>query len=914
MWELSTSTSHGRATSVRSILTYVLATFIAALLWITFTPSNTYAADVSWSGNSALIYNDNTYSGPADAQMVEDLGLLEGTTVFTFIDPVTATDRKIHVIYFAPGADPGTANQANYRTYDYSGEGDYTNGSTMTPVEIEPQAGATAGTSSCEVDGGLGWIICPITNTLAGWMDWVFDVLASFLEVKPLETDNNSAMHRMWSYMRTIANIAFVIAFLIIIYSQVTSFGVSNYGIKKLLPRIIVAAILVNVSYIICALAIDISNTLGYSLQDIFLELRNTTVGTEGNSWESPSWSSVATFVLTGGAAGIAGSVIAMGQIATFGVVGSLALLLPALLTFLFAVLVALVIMAARQALITILTILSPLAFVAFLLPNTEKWFEKWRSLFMTMLVLFPAFSVIFGGSQLAGSIIIQNANSINVIILGMIVQVAPLFITPMLIKLSGNLLSRIAGFVNDPNKGLIDRTRNWSKDRAENIKARRLGTQAKAGFAGISQRAGQRMDHNRRRREGWRNAHGAMADASWANTRDFSNIDQANRQAADSKTLGETNSAIRFNQSKLDNAEIRQLDVDVRSAKLNLENAELDATIENWDRNHTTPVAESRLLQRTLKDIQSGLHKDHDADYEEIKAGKTPEYLAHTPNVISYSALARDALTSTKIATDRANNALTEQAGQYAQLLQSDSAIAETAGGIRGIQGYQSVLASAKKTASKFLLDDIQNIQETMDYALATDVTELHSKFSSATTMAERVAYAKAAAKNGGPGITMLRTMIKEYEGSNDTAFGDLLDFKELVGTEASIRTAGKDIEFWLNNSKNEATNTIKTFDEISEDISTWTNLSANAFAGQNVSTHHYALGLLYEKDKNGYQGVIDMIRNNPGALAQVKQGIRERFAIYSDQELAEAARRNITLRSPGTLKPDDKLLEEDS
>src|SRR5690606_36609391 len=134
-----------------------------------------------------------------------------------------------------------------------------------------------------------------------------------------------------------------------------------------------------------------------------------------------------------------------------------------------------------------------------------------------------------------------------------------------------------------------------------------------------------------------------------------------------------------------------------------------------------------------------------------------------HVPNLITYTKVAQDALTTNRVATDRASNALSEQAGQYADLLQKDTSVAMEAGGIRGPQGYQSVLANAKKTASKFLVDDIQNIQETMDYDLATDVKALHTKFSNATTMAERVAYAKATAKNGGPGIGELRKMLHE-------------------------------------------------------------------------------------------------------------------------------------------------------
>lgn len=912
MWEFNASTSHGRVTSVRSIIAYALATLLMSLLLVTLTPSATHAADATWS-EDAIIYEENSYSGPGLPVLVEDLGLAEGTTVFTYLEPEpqTASERKLHVIYFAPGADPGSANRAQYRTYTYEGPGDFTNGSPMVGIDIEPLAVTTGeGTSSCQVDGGLGWIICPLTNTLASWMDWVFDMLVGFLEVRPLDTGQDSAMYRMWAYMRTFANIAFVVAALVIIYSQLTSFGITNYGIKKLLPRIIVAAILVNLSYIICSIAIDLSNILGHSLQSLFLELRNTAIGPGGNSWEPPTWSSVATFILTGGTAVATGSVLAVSGVATYGVIGALALLLPTLVTVLISVFVAIVVMAARQALITILTIISPIAFVAYLLPNTEKWFDRWRSTFMTMLVLFPAFSVIFGGSQLAGAMIIQNASSINVMILGMAVQVAPLFVTPMLIKLSGGLISRVAGLMNDPNRGVIDRTRNFAKETAEDKKVRRLGTPAPNGWRGAAQRTGQRLDHNRRRREGWRNAYGAVADANWANSQGFSDIDQVNRTAAEEKTLGETRSATRYSDAKTTNTELRQLDVNVRHAKAKLENAELHATVENWDKNNAPSILSTKLHQRTLKDVQEGVSKRESSEYEEIRAGVVPSRLSHVPSIISYTAVAREALTSTKISTDRTNNALAKQAEEYAQLLQSNSGLTREAGGIRGTQGYMSVLAAAKKTASKFLVEEISNIQDTLDYKVATDVEALHQKFSSSTTMAERVAYANAIANNGGPGIGKLRDVFREYERTQGLAPEDLLDFKELVGSNSSIRASGKDIEFWLSNSRDPVTNKSRSFDEVAYDIKTWTNLSAEAFAAQSVATHHFAFEVLYRQDRENYNKIIESIRTTPSALAQVKQGIKDRFAIYSEEEIEGANEKGIILRKPGEPAPGDSLL----
>lgn len=564
---------------MRRIFNFALVAMLVAMLSVITTPASVMAADASWNNINSLSYEGKDFIGPADNQTVADLKLMDGTSAYTHIEAVTGGQSTMHVIYFPPDVDSSVATGAKYRTYVYQGPGSYHDASSPTDIAVDSQQ-TTAGTSSCDGLNGIGWIICPITDFLAWGMDQIYDILAGFLEVRPVEVgQTNSPLFRAWSYMLGFANVAFVIAFIIIIYSQLTSVGVSNYGIKKLLPRLIIAALLVNLSYLICAIAIDLSNILGYSMQNIFIEMRNGLVGEEGNSWDVLSWESISSFVLSGGTLISAGLITTFTTVSTFGP-GTLFLLLPSLVIGLVAVLVALLVMAARQAIITILVVIAPLAFVAYLLPNTEKWFDKWRGLFMTMLILFPAFSVVFGGSQLAAMIIIQNADSLNLIVLGMLVQVAPLFITPMLVKMGGSLLAKIAGIVNNPNRGLIDRTRNFAKDRSENHAARRLGTPV-TSRAQFLKRYAQHRDTRRRSREGWRNAHTGMADARWANSGEFSDIDQASREAADRKALGETVAEGRYSVSKIRNARLQALDVDLRNAKADTENAATEVSVQ---------------------------------------------------------------------------------------------------------------------------------------------------------------------------------------------------------------------------------------------------------------------------------------------------------------------------------------------
>ena len=530
--------------SVRSILTFVLAVLTTVVLWAIFSGAPAHAADASWSG-AAIKYDGNQYTSAGKIQKDDGTGLPVDSTyyVYTETPQVTGTTgqtmQKAHIIYFTPGTDPPTATSANYATFDYnpSAAKKFSNPSDQKTISID-NTGANSGGTSCAIEG-IGWIVCPVMNFLSGGMDVIFNLIADFMKVQPLQTGNTQgSLYAAWNIMRSIANIAFIIVFIIIIYSQLTNIQVSSYGIKKLMPRIIIAAIVINLSYIICAVAVDVSNILGYALQDVFNGMRDQILatGNTDNTASVLSWESVTGFVLSGGTAALAAGIgIGSAIVATGGTVtAAVFLLLPALVGLLLAILVVLLILAARQALIVILVIISPLALVCYLLPNTEKWFKKWREVLMTMLIFFPAFSVVFGGSQLAGAVIIKNATSINMIILGMIVQVAPLVITPLLLKFSGSLLGNIARLVNNPNKGILDRTRKWSQDHAEMHRKRGLAPMNRKGkysdTAGVMRRSARYLDQRKRVRDDLKKTADTLTDAQYGESRLYRKYDLSTR------------------------------------------------------------------------------------------------------------------------------------------------------------------------------------------------------------------------------------------------------------------------------------------------------------------------------------------------------------------------------------------------
>ncbi len=452
----------------------LIAGMLVGIFLNTLTHSTSvYAVDAEWSGHN-LTYNKEKYTKVSDDKKIKQFNLPDNSLVYVNEDK---NKKETKVIYF-PSSEISSLSSATYAVYSFTPPNTYEQTSNST-ISIESPSENSTGTS-CDVQG-IGWIICPVSNWLADGIDFMYSALQEFLKTKPLETTNqNSGIYLAWVIMRNISNVAFIVAFLVIIYSQLTSVGISNYGVKKMLPRLVIAAVLVNLSFTFCAVLLDLSNVTGYAFQDAFMGIKNTISTVGENTGVGWTWSEVIVMILSNGA-------LAGGVVATVAM-GSelLPLALSALVGIGLVLLLVLLIMAARQALIVILIIISPLAFVCYLLPGTEKWFKKWRDLFFTMLVFFPAFAVVFGGAQLAGIIIIQNATGANggiMQILGMVVQVIPLALTPIILKLSGGVLGKFAGFVNDKNKGLYDRTKNYAKDRRETIKNKKLANPNMARF-----------------------------------------------------------------------------------------------------------------------------------------------------------------------------------------------------------------------------------------------------------------------------------------------------------------------------------------------------------------------------------------------------------------------------------------------
>lgn len=315
------------------------------------------------------------------------------------------------------GYDLGVIEKRNSGTQTPGGTQTPTNG-TQTPAA--PAAGSqTPTTTAPPADSGddsddkdavtcavekIGWIVCPIIEQSARMSDFLFQFLAdSFLEVDVELTSSGSGTKTAWDQAITLANIAFVIAFVIIIISQVTGAGISNYGIKRMLPRLIVAAIAVNASFWICQGMVDLSNILGHNIMEA---LKGIAHNVGPSAFENNQASKVNE--ANGFLGGLTVAVLAAAAVVWL----FLAIMGGTIFIVLITCLVIIIILLMRKAFIILLIVVSPFAFVAYLLPNTEKLFSKWLNMFWQLLLVFPIVALLMGGGQLASAIILHAGSS----------------------------------------------------------------------------------------------------------------------------------------------------------------------------------------------------------------------------------------------------------------------------------------------------------------------------------------------------------------------------------------------------------------------------------------------------------------------------------------------------------------------
>lgn len=289
--------------------------------------------------------------------------------------------------------------------------------------------------------GGIGsmqWILCPTMDNTAYTADWVDNVTQDLLEIK---ADTYKNLDGVWGQVRNIANILITLFLLVVIFSQLTGYGIDNYGIKKMLPRIVVMAIIVNLSLYICQMAVDLSNILGTGLRDMFGGMS----ASPGGGADFVTGSILGIFEASGPAIGAG---VTAASVGAGGWVAIIIAIIVLVLVIIIALLILWIMAAARQIIVIFCILISPLAFAAFVLPNTQHLFKKWWELFKTALIIFPLCGAVSGISAMIRGLIDNGTidAGVGMKLIAMVLPFLVFFLLPTLLQQSITALGKVGG------------------------------------------------------------------------------------------------------------------------------------------------------------------------------------------------------------------------------------------------------------------------------------------------------------------------------------------------------------------------------------------------------------------------------------------------------------------------------------
>lgn len=253
-------------------------------------------------------------------------------------------------------------------------------------IRVDPETGlpviVCAGESNLFVD----WVICPAIEFTFRAIDLAITyILVPFLSINPLTVTTvndqgqtvQTELYQIWDNVRNATNILFILVFFVMIFWQAIG---SVYGVKKILPRLILMAIAANLSFFICQIMIDISNVLGIGIASL---LTAAIIG------DQP------VLDLSGIIAPLFGASVPILVALFIMIIFSAVMIIIGVLVLIF-----------RQIVLIFLVLISPVAFAAGVLPNTANLLNQWFNMLIRLVLMYPICMLILSAARIAGHII----------------------------------------------------------------------------------------------------------------------------------------------------------------------------------------------------------------------------------------------------------------------------------------------------------------------------------------------------------------------------------------------------------------------------------------------------------------------------------------------------------------------------
>ena len=369
-----------------------------------------------------------------------------------------------------------------------SGGGGGSGGGLNTQCSNAPGGNTSGCTNACDSSNPLGWILCQIYDGVGGLADWIYtNFIKTLLMTNPVSLIPSSQGYQMWSTFRLYGNIFLIIVLLIVVFGEALGGGlIDAYTVKRILPRLLAAAILINLSIYIVAALVDVTNIVAGGIGAVM------TPSVKGGAFSFHISTAQSVEIGLPVIGGISTALIVMLMhlkqalnIAVFlGIAG---------ISFIFFAFLALALtLALRQIGILVLILVSPVAFALYCLPNTEKYFRKWWEFLLELLLVYPIVSIFLAASDLfrvamGASGNGNSATDPSYAIVSFLLQFIPVLAVPFAIGLASKTLKQAQGVIKNLSSHANKFTRN-----------KLAGTQKEKGLEELHKIRGRHLEANR--------------------------------------------------------------------------------------------------------------------------------------------------------------------------------------------------------------------------------------------------------------------------------------------------------------------------------------------------------------------------------------------------------------------------------
>jgi len=306
--------------------------------------------------------------------------------------------------------------------------------------------------------GLLSWILCPVIELADRVSRIIGNWLVGLLEFNPIITDiggqdpTSSGLYNAWGVFRDIANVLLVVAFLLIIYLVTT--GNQAYVVQRMLPRLVIATIGIQFSFVLSALMVDIGNVLGAGIAELFNSINQEVIsGIDDGTLKD---SLVPDGTLGQGVGAGIGYVLSLLGIYLFVTTTAFTAFPIIIVSGLIGLFVALLILSLRQMAIVALIVTSPLSFLLAIFPGTQGIFKEWSDNLIKLILVYPLVVLLFSVSGLLSSLALlgSTTETFNQF-LASLLPVATLFMVPYLFRFAGRIFRGAGGLIQGGGKSL---------------------------------------------------------------------------------------------------------------------------------------------------------------------------------------------------------------------------------------------------------------------------------------------------------------------------------------------------------------------------------------------------------------------------------------------------------------------------